>query len=206
MTSQRDKTADTAMINDLNNNNMVLDRKSPSSYTEKRSHYSRPSSPKFIARASPIMKDRLSPTSPKSPPRSPQITAVENKKLKTSPTTTKTNEENVSSALDMLTRLFPHHSSSMLKTVLVTCNKDPVRTIEKLLDRVPAEVTKKELSLSMRRASSLSPVGVHSVESSIDKKQNYNNLGINDDQLSSLAKAYDIPVNEEKVQRKSLAW
>ena len=106
----------------------------------------------------------------------------------------------------MLRRLFPHHSISMLQTVLVSCNKDPVRTIEKLLDRrVPVEVTKKEISLTMRRASSLSPVSVHSIESTTDRKQNYN-LGINDDQLSSLAKAYDIPVNEDKIQRKSLAW
>lgn len=105
------------------------------------------------------------------------------------------------SPLHMLVRLFPQHTINVLQNMLGECNGDPVATIERILDKHPADVTKKELISQMGRSPSNCDDHYSESSSQSDSKRN---IGVNDDQLSSIAKAYDIPVNDEK--RNNISW
>lgn len=128
-----------------------------------------------------------------SPPRTIHREKKDMSNSNVSECSTKENEPNCS--IDMLTRLFPQHPVLMLKNVLSDCKDDTVQAIEKILDRFPADAAEKELFESqMTRSRSFSPSNIDPASPS-DRR----NIGINDDQLSSLARAYDIPVMEEKL-------
>lgn len=94
------------------------------------------------------------------------------------------------SPVEMLTRLFPQHPFPILKNVLADCNDDTVRAIEQILDRYPG--TNKDLESQTARVHSPSPP--INDQASNEKRS----VRLNDEQLSSLARAYDIPVVEEK--------
>ena len=107
------------------------------------------------------------------------------------------------SPLHMLVRLFPQHAATVLQNMLTECNGDPVSTIERILDKHPADVTKKELISQMGRSPSNCDINDHYSEGS-SQSESKRNIGLNDDQLASIAKAYDIPVNDDK--RSNLSW
>ena len=103
------------------------------------------------------------------------------------------------SPIHMLLRLFPQHSTPLLKNILSDCNGDPVHAIERILDKYPSDVTKNELILQMGRAST-SPVSKEKTESGKLLDSNLGRMHLTkqtDDQLSTLARAYDIPMNIE---------
>lgn len=113
--------------------------------------------------------------------------------------------ESRKSPIHMLTRLFPQHAINVLQNTLAECNGDPVSTIERVLDKFPSHVTKKEIMKQIRR--SPLPVDVNNnIEHSMAKEKRH--FSINDDQLSTLAKAYDITVPDEKtdIRRESYSW
>ena len=105
------------------------------------------------------------------------------------------------SPIHMLLRLFPQHSIPVLKNILSDCNNDPVYAIERILDKCPSDISKNELLLQMGRSTS-------PAEADTSKQNEKRQVGLNDDQLSSLARAYDIPVTVEKTsnRRKGFQW
>ncbi|XP_065669351.1 doublesex- and mab-3-related transcription factor A1 [Hydra vulgaris] len=103
------------------------------------------------------------------------------------------------SPINMLLRLFPQHSSPLLKNILSECNGDPVHAIECILDKYPSDITKNELILQMGRAST-SPNTKEKTDNGKLLEGNIGRMHLNkqaDDQLSNLARAYDIPMNIE---------
>lgn len=105
---------------------------------------------------------------------------------------------NKKNPLDMLARLFPKQSVQALKRVLEACQGDPVFAIERILDRYPCEMDVDETPLVSngerpeRRSFSLDD----------DMKSHERRLhGVNDDHLSKLAMAYDIPLSLGKLHR-----
>lgn len=171
-----------------------MDRRSPSyidqhgrsPYGERRSpiYLEIRSPPSFDSKHSPIpdrfTKEGTSPT--------PGVTSPKD--------TSKTDSHANTPSIEMLARLFPRHQTTTLKNVLSNCNNDPVRAIEEILDRVPAEDNNNNNSIN--HTTSLPPV-----KNTYSAKRNEpiidNKHGSNDD-LSNLAKAFDIPVSEEKIR------
>ena len=95
--------------------------------------------------------------------------------------------------VDMLARLFPLRQTFMLRDALKNHNNDPVRAIEHLLY---GKASSKE-TLANVRSNEPCPITSYCYNSE-DSRADHNNNNMNDD-LSSLAKAYDIPVSEERI-------
>lgn len=94
-----------------------------------------------------------------------------------------------SSPIHMLSRLFPQHNVNDLETLLISCNKDPVKTIERLLDRKDRSQPPRELITNM-------PLVAREKVFSEPKRFMPTDVcePIYTEDLSSIAKAYDIPV------------
>ena len=167
-----------------------MDRRSPSYIDHRRSPYNERRSPIYLERRSPSAYElKHSPVSERfnKERTSPILETISPKD------TSKVDSNTNTPAIEMLVRLFPRHQVSTLKSVLTDCNNDPVRAIEEILDKIPAE----DNNNNNINHKELSPVkNTYSTKSNeqIDKKH-----GSNDD-LSNLAKAFDIPVSEEKIR------
>ena len=103
---------------------------------------------------------------------------------------------NKKNPLEMLARLFPKQSMQALKRVLESCQGDPVFAIERILDRYPSEMDIDELPVPGGRERQRS----YSVDEEM-KPPERRLHGINDDHLSKLAMAYDIPLSLGKLHR-----
>ena len=109
-------------------------------------------------------------------------------------------------SIDMLVRLFPLQKISTLRNVLEDHNSDPVKAIEYLLYGKTSSTSTKEAS-PFKQTFEVSSFIDHESEDSLKSKNKKSKNIINDD-LSSLAKAYDIQVPDERivVNQKIVHW
>lgn len=101
--------------------------------------------------------------------------------------------------LEMLARLFPKQPLQVLKRVLESCQGDPVFAIERILDRYPSEMDFEDIQVTSPHGERQSrrPFSAEEDMKPGDRRLN----GVNDDHLSKLAMAYDIPLSIGKLHR-----
>ena len=101
--------------------------------------------------------------------------------------------------LEMLARLFPKQPMHTLKRVLESCQGDPVFAIERILDQCPSDMDTDDIPsaplLNDKQARRHFPL-----EDDMRTGERRIN-GVNDDHLSKLAMAYDIPLSIGKPHR-----
>lgn len=104
--------------------------------------------------------------------------------------------------LEMLARLFPKQSLQALKRVLESCQGDPVFAIERILDRYPSEMDFDDVPVATSHSDrpERRPFNMDDDKKTGDRRMN----GTNDDHLSKLAMAYDIPLSLGKLHRDEL--
>ena len=134
----------------------------------------------------------ISPNSIKSNSIKEQISRIEEQIVTETTPITDTEQSTLTvDPVDMLIKLFPLRQVFTLRDALKNHNNDPVRAIEHLLY---GKTSSSNESITNRQYTKPSYCHQKSEESRAEQKKNI----INDD-LSSLAKAYDIPVSEDRI-------
>ena len=140
--------------------------------------------------------------------RSPNIRSPNSRSPNTrSPEHSEDDNNSKRTPLDMLIRLFPKHPPAVLQTVLIDCLGDLVVAIERVLDRYPNSMSKSEIMHQMASKASPELESQNSMKmpelrvsrdyEMIERKYQSSKA---DDHLSTLAKAYDIPVVVDKIE------
>lgn len=105
--------------------------------------------------------------------------------------------------LEMLARLFPKQSIRTLKRVLDLCQGDPVFAIERMLDRYPSDMDIDDVAMTSN--GERQERRLFGIEDEAKPNERRIHSG-NDDHLSKLAMAYDIPLSLGKVHRDESLW